>query len=288
MKVLVTGATGFTGSRLVPRLLDSGAEVRCLVRPSSDTAGLPPRVRIIRGDLCDVPSLEKAMAGMDVLANLASLGFGHAPGIVGAAERAGVQRAIFIGTTAIFTRLNAASKAVRLAAEESIRNSRLNYTVLRPTMIYGNAHDRNMCRLIQLIHRWRVVPIFGNGSSLQQPVYVDDVADAVIRCLGSRASIRHCYNLSGGTALCFNDVIDTIGSLLKLRVFKLHFPSAPFVSVLRACERLPWRFPIKSQQVLRLNEDKAFDYSYATKDFGYNPRSFSEGIRMELIDLGLI
>ncbi len=288
MKVLVTGATGFTGSRLVPRLLDQGAEVTCLVRPQSDAARLPSQVRIIRGDLGNTDSLHQAMAGMDVLANIASIGFGHAPAIVKAAERAGVQRAIFISTTSIFTRLNAPSKAVRLAAEKTIQNSSLNYTVLRPTMIYGSSRDRNMCRLIRLIRRWHCVPVFGGGNALQQPVYVDDIANAVIQCLQSKESIKNSYNLSGGTALSFSEVITTIGNLLHRPVLKLPFPTAPFVWILRACEHLPFRLPIKSEQILRLIEDKCFDHSPATMDFGYKPRSFFEGIRMELIDLGLV
>src|SRR5215510_13137213 len=116
MKVFVTGATGFTGSRTVPLLLAQGMELRCLYRPGSDRGALPqPGIEWVRGDVADREGLAPLMEGSDALVNIASLGFGHADSIVGAARDAKIQRAVFISTTAIFTKLNARSKAVRLA-----------------------------------------------------------------------------------------------------------------------------------------------------------------------------
>ena len=133
MKVFVTGATGFTGSVTVPLLLSAGYQVTCLYRASSDRSKLPqPEINWVPGDLNDQTTLSEAMKSHDILVNIASLGFGHADGIVKAAEDAGIKRAIFISTTAIFTRLNASSKSVRLAAEETIMKSSLAYTILRP------------------------------------------------------------------------------------------------------------------------------------------------------------
>src|SRR5688572_32905838 len=101
MKVFVTGATGFTGSRLVPLLLKEGHQVRCLYRASSDRSSLPqPEIEWVIGDLSDSQSLSKAMQGTDIFVNIASLGFGHADSIINAAKNAGIKRAIFISTTA--------------------------------------------------------------------------------------------------------------------------------------------------------------------------------------------
>src|SRR5690242_1842740 len=141
MKVFVTGATGFTGSQVLPLLLKNGYEVRCLYRPTSDRSSLlraQPEIEWALGDISDPGALSTSMRGTDVLINIASLGFGHADSILRAAQGAGIRRAIFISTTAIFTKLNARSKAVRLAAERAIESSGLKYTILRPTMIYGN------------------------------------------------------------------------------------------------------------------------------------------------------
>lgn len=282
MKVLVTGATGFTGSRVVPLLLDSGHEVRCFVRETSDRSQLGTLpVEWVTGDLSDNEALTSALRGVDALVNIASLGFGHAESILRSAKEAGVRRGIFISTTAIFTQLNAGSKSARLAAEEAIQASGLDYTILRPTMIYGSPRDRNMWRLIRLLRFSPIIPIFGDGESLQQPVFVDDVAQAVLLALGTDVTIGKSYNIAGKDPLTYNQVIDTVASALGKRVWKLHLPYMPIVRLLQFTERIRIRLPIKAEQVLRLNENKAFSYEEAQRDFGFYPRSFAEGIELE-------
>ncbi len=286
MKVLVTGGTGFTGSRVVPLLFQNGFEVRCLTRPSSDRAPLSTlTVEWVTGDLSDAESLTSAMHGVDALVNIASLGFGHADTILGSMKEAGVKRGIFVSTTAIFTQLNAGSKSIRLAAEEAIHTSGLDYTILRPTMIYGSNRDRNMWRLIRLLRITPAMPIFGDGESLQQPIFVDDVAQAVLLALKTNDTIGRSYNIAGKEPLTYNQVIDTVAAALGKRVWKLHLPYMPIVRLLQFTERIGLRLPIKAEQVLRLNEDKSFSYEEAKRDFGYRPRSFEEGIRSEISKL---
>ena len=287
MKVFVTGATGFTGSRVVPLLLKNGYEVRCLYRASSDRSLLSdPKIEWALGDISDSQSLSTVMQGADALVNIASLGFGHADSIISAAKTAGIQRAIFISTTAIFTQLNVLSKKVRVAAELAIETSGLKYTILRPTMIYGSSRDRNMWRLIRFMRYSPIAPIFGDGKYLQQPIYVDDVAQAVVSCLSNEGTIGKSYNIAGKHALTYNDVIDTIARKMNKRVWKIHVPSKPVVSLLRFFKRIPIPFPIKAEQVLRLNENKDFSYADAQKDFGFSPLSFGEGIVLELSTVG--
>jgi len=289
MKVLVTGATGFTGSYVVAALVEMGLEVRCFVREKSDITPIAShRIEISRGDLADRASLNKAMLGVDALVNVASLGFGHAPVIVDAALSAGVARAIFFSTTAVFTSIRTSSKVCRLAAEEKIKASGLRYTIFRPTMIYGAAKDRNMCRLIRYLKRYPVIPIIGTGTNLQQPVYVQDLADAVVGAICSDRTCNEGYNLPGAAAISFNEVVDIICRLLKRHVRKIYLPQRPFVAGLSLIERVSSSLPIKSEQIRRLNEDKAFDYSRASAHFGYSPRSFSEGIQAEIADMRLI
>src|SRR5690242_9817157 len=118
MKVFITGGTGFTGSHVIPLLLKNGYGVRSLYRPASDRSCLPqPEIEWTVGDVVDPQALSASMQGTDALVNIVSLGFGHADSILQAAKDAGIQRAIFVSTTAIFTQLNPRSKKVRLAAE---------------------------------------------------------------------------------------------------------------------------------------------------------------------------
>ena len=130
-----------------------------------------------------------------------------------------------------------------------------------------------------------IVPIFGDGKYLQQPIYVDDVAQALVSCLSSDNTIGKSYNISGKQALTYNEVIDTIARQMNKRVWKIHVPSKPVVSLLRFFKRARIPFPIKAEQVLRLapHENKDFSYAEAQKDFGFSPLSFEEGIGLELV-----
>ena len=154
MRLMVTGGTGFTGSRVVREACAAGHQVRCLVRPGS-ASRLPTglRLSVREADLADAPAVERALSGCDALVNVASIGFGHGPGIVAAVERAGVERAVFFSTTAIFTSLPAPSRVTRVLAEDAIRASGLAYTILRPTMIYGAPGDRNVERMLDFLDR---------------------------------------------------------------------------------------------------------------------------------------
>jgi len=280
MKVLVTGATGFTGSYTVPVLLQQGMAVRCFVRKTSDISHLSyNRVKVAYGDLNEPGTLKQALVGMDALVNIASIGFGHAPAIVTAAVETGIRRAVFISTTAIFTRLNADSKRIRLAAEEMIAKSGLAYTILRPTMIYGSPRDRNISRLIRYVERYPLIPVFGDGRHLQQPIHVEDLAWAIAGALQSNKTLSKAYNIAGSSPLTFNELIDTTSRQLGKRIRRLHLPAGVIIRCLQFVERRGFRLPVSSEQVQRLNEDKNFDYSEATADFGFKSRTFSEGVR---------
>ena len=287
-RVLVTGGTGFTGSRVVPILLEKGYRVKCLIRPNSDRKRIEAYdVEWTKGDLGDLTSLKKAMKGIDALVNIASIGFGHAPLIVDAAVESGVDRTVFISTTALFTTLNAPSKKIRLLAEETIRKSPLAHTILRPTMIYGSPEDRNMFRLIRFLKKYPLIPILGNGKSLQQPVYVKNVASAAANVLNNEKTIGKAYNIPGAEALSMNQVIDIICEQLGKRIMKIHLPVRPFVKGFQIVEKRGFSLPIKSEQILRLNEDKAFSWDAAAIDFGYSPIDFKEGIKKEIRAIGL-
>jgi nucleoside-diphosphate-sugar epimerase len=287
MNLLVIGATGFTGFYVVQRLANSGHRIRCLVRTAAKRSRVPDSCETISGNLDDVASVDRAMMGMDVLVNIASLGFGHGPVLVERAQAADIRRAVFISTTSVFTQLNAPSKAIRMAAEAAIEASRLDYVILRPTMIYGTVEDRNICRMIRFLSRYSVLPTVGPGTCLQQPVHVGDLADAICAAALGNAGSRSAFNVSGAAPLTFNEMVDTVSALLGKRTFKLRLPIRPTVILLRFFERLGLRFPIKAEQVLRLNEHKAFDHSDAVRTFRFHPRTFQDGVAEEVHSMGL-
>lgn len=279
--ILVTGATGFLGEYVIARLLAGADRVVVFARPTSHVAPLAARgVEVRSGDLGDQAALRRALAGVDVLVNLASLGFGHAPTIVAAAANAGLQHAVFVSTTSIYSSLPSGSKPTRIAAEQAIRNSGLSYTLLRPTMIYGSPRDRNIWRLIKYLSRWPVVPLVGDGSALQQPVFVDDVAQAVVAVLHSEAARGSEYNLAGGTRLSFAQLLREVCRQLGRRAAMIRIPSNVAVAAARALRQLG--LGISAEQVLRLQEDKVFDCSAAQRDLCYTARAFEVGLAQEL------
>jgi len=285
--VAVAGATGFTGRRVAARLAASGQSLRCLVRAASDRSALPAAAEPVTGDLGEAAALGEWMRGCDSLVYVASMGFGHVPGVVAAAEAAGVRRAVFVSTTGIFTRLPAPSKAVRVAAEESVRASRLAWTILRPTMIYGAPGDRNMERLLRQVARRRIVFVPGDGRSLIQPVHVDDLAAGIVAASASAAAERREYNVSGRASLSLDATIAAAATALGKRRTIVHLPLPPVAATLRVFEFLRLPIPLKSEQVLRLAEDKAFAHDDASRDFGFAPRAFEEGIAEEARAMGL-
>lgn len=281
MKTLVTGASGFTGEHVVRKLLQGSDEVVAFVRSSSQVDWLRELgVAICFGDLGDQASLLDAFQGVEVLINVASLGSGHVANVIAAAEAERVRRAVFVSTSAVETTMRVSSKSVRLKSERLIKASKLRYTIVRPTMIYGTPRDRNIWRLINYLRRWPIAPVVGTGLSLQQPVYVEDVAQAIVQARIIDQAVGLTYNLAGASPLSFVDMIDTVCGQLGRRVMRLHIPLSPALYVSRILHPFGW--PVSSEQLHRLNEDKVFDISPARADLCYTPLSFSEGLTREL------
>ncbi|MBI3761722.1 MAG: 3-beta hydroxysteroid dehydrogenase, partial [Chloroflexi bacterium] len=154
--------------------------------------------------------------------------------------------------------------------------------LLRPTMIYGTPRDRNIWRLIQFLRRSPAMPIVGSGRHLQQPVYVADVAEAVARVLEVDATIGQAYDLPGAEPLTFVEVIDTLSRLLGRRIHKVFIPPWLGLAAARLSRSLPLGPRISPEQILRLEEDKAYDFDPARDDFGYRPLSFFDGALREM------
>lgn len=284
IRVHVTGGSGFLGGFVIPLLLESGHTVSALARSPEAAQRLRALgAEPIDGDLESPASVRAAFAasGSSVLVNIASLGFGHAPTIVEAATGAGLRRAVFVSTTGIFTKLNAPSKTVRIAAEKSIRDSSLDWTIVRPTMIYGTPGDRNMWRLLRLIRRSPVMPMPGGGQNLQQPVHVADLASAVVATVGADIAIGKAYDVGGPDALSFREIVAQAGAAVGRTPRPIPVPARSLVRLLTLIERTGRSLPIKAEQIERLVEDKAFDITDAAADLGFAPRSFAEGIRSE-------
>jgi uncharacterized protein YbjT (DUF2867 family) len=301
MRLLVTGGSGFLGGFVLDAAARRGHDCVALARSARAAQRVTALGAVpLEGDLDDAAALTGAFAGArcDALVNLASLGFGHAPAIVAAAAGAGLGRAVFVSTTAVTTGLPAPSKAVRLAAEATIRSSGLAWTILRPTMIYGAPGDRNLSRLLQLLAKAGrclspgrlplFVPTPGGGARLQQPVHVADLADALVTAVERPGTAGHCYDIAGPEPLTFAQLLRASAAAVGARPRLVPVPLAPVIALTRCYERLSSRPRIRAEQWQRLAEDKEFPIDAARRDLDFAPRPFTDGIRAEAAALGLL
>ena len=123
---IVTGANGFTGRYVCMELIRKNMPFIVLLRPNTDPTWFKRySIKYRFADINNLQELVPAMKSCDTLINVASIGFGAAPILIKACHEVGIQRAIFVSTTAIFTKLNSSSKSIRLDAENKIIQSRL-------------------------------------------------------------------------------------------------------------------------------------------------------------------
>lgn len=100
--------------------------------------------------------------------------------------------------------------------------------------------------------------------------------------LGSNQTIRKSYNLSGKAPITYNEIVDLVASKLGKRITKLHFPVNASLFLVKLISKIPGFPRFTTEQVMRLNEDKAFSHQAAIDEFGFNPLSFEEGITREI------
>ena len=289
MRLLVTGGSGFLGGYVLREAARRGHETVALARSAAAARAVADRgAQPVTGDLDAADNLAEifAAARCAALVNLASLGFGHGPAIVAATQQAGIRRAIFVSSTAVTTSLAAPSKRVRLAAEQRIGEAGLDWTIRRPTMIYGAQGDRNLSRLLALLSRARMLPVPG-GRHLQQPVHVADVAGAVLAAAERAGAAGSCYDVAGPEPLTFAELLRISARAVASRTRFIPVPVMPLVAAARGYERLSRRPKIRAEQLLRLAEDKAFAIRDAERDLDYAPRPFAAGIRAEAEAMGL-
>ena len=278
------------GGALVGLLLEEGHEVRCLVRAESLRAARldPQRIELVRGDAGDVRALSEALSGADAFLHVA--GIEYAPQVVEAAQRTEVGRLVVVGSTSAHSAYEFRSSP-KLRMEELVRGSGLEYTIVRPSMIYGSELDKNMHRLLRFLDRSPVFPVFGSGENLWQPVYHEDCARGLYEALVRPAARGQSYDLPGAEPLTYLELVRTAAGALGRKPRIVRLPLEPVRLALAAAERLPLPLPIRSEQVLRLKEDKAYTYDKAKSELGYAPRSFREGIELEvarLRELGMV
>lgn len=237
--LLLTGSTGLVGSALLRRLLDEGQPVRCLVRDPRRLGPLRVRVQIALGDLSDTRSSRNAMRGIETVVHLATVTRDQPHGsieeltamatwrMVAAAERAGVERFVFLSSLGASTHHPARVMRAKAVAERAVREAPLRSIVLAPSFVYAPG-DRWLTE-IERLSRLPVIPLPGSAVARCQPIWTEDVADCLLAALHQRATKgadTRRYELAGPDTLTYESVIHAmLRSIGRERpVVGLHVP----------------------------------------------------------------
>ena len=202
--------------------------------------------------------------------------------IVTATRQAGATR--FVHMSALGTRPNAVSRyhQTKWVAEDIVRQSGLDFTIFRPSLIYG-PQDQFINLFARMIRFSPVVLLMGSPRARFQPVPVEVVATAFVRSLGQPKSIGQTYDLCGPDALTLSEIVDQLMDVLQRRRLKIRVPlglarcQAAFLEFVfrRLLRKAP---PLTGDQLIMLQEDNVGDPQPANRLFGLKPLAFRDGI----------
>ncbi|MET0615944.1 MAG: NAD(P)H-binding protein [Thermoleophilaceae bacterium] len=254
--ILLTGATGTVGSALLRRLTADGRQVRALVRDQRRLGDQRVRVQIALGDLVDPPSFRNALRGVHTVVHLAASIRDQPRGsieelnamatlrLVRAAERAGVKRFVFFSAMNAHHHSRTRFFRAKALAEEAVEESSISSLIFRPSIIYTPGDP--WLTLLDRLSRLPAVPVSGSGRALYQPVWADDVADAVMAALSNGANSS--YELAGPEVLSYNEIVRAVLRAEHRRRRLLHVP----LPVVRASLRV---LPIATWEEVELLEE---------------------------------
>jgi nucleoside-diphosphate-sugar epimerase len=315
LRVLVTGATGFTGGHLVRGLTARGDDVQVLARPSSNGDGLTG-VRRFDGDLRDPAAVERAVAGVDVVYHIAAIyrqaglrteeyravNAAAVRTVIEAAASAGARRVVHCSTVGVHgdvqdppadenaplkpgdvyqqTKLEGEHVARQAAADTGVE-----VVIARPTGIYGPG-DRRLLKLFRGVARRRFA-ILGSGDILYHLTYIDDLIEGFRLCGTVTAAAGRTYILAGPEVTTLKDLVRIVADEAGVAPPRIHLPVWPFWIAGALCEAACKPFgiepPLYRRRVDFFTKSRAFDISRARAELGYAPQvSLREGIRRTL------
>lgn len=312
-RVLVTGATGFTGSNLCRRLVAEGASVVAFVRPTSRTADLEAlgvECRVV--DIGDPAAVAAAFDGFsDVYHVAAAYRTEHADrrefqrvnveatrNLLDAALGRGIRRFVHCSTVGVQGHIEEppASEEYRFEPGDHYQQTKMEgellartyfargipVSVVRPVGIYGPG-DRRFLKLFRAVARRRFVMI-GSGRTLYHLTYVDDVIEGMLLAGRRDEALGEVFTIAGSRYTTLRELVDMIAAVLGKPRPRLRVPYAPVLAAAVACEKICSRIgvdpPLYPRRVEFFVKDRAFDITKARRLLGYEPRvGLEEGLR---------
>jgi len=291
--ILVTGGTGLVGKHLVPALKEKGYAVRCLVRaPQKAEEILPGGVELVRGDINDPKAAQKACAGVDKVIHLVAVIREHGENtfehinvegtlnMVIAAGQAGVKH--FIHMSALGACDNPRYKYVysKWRGEEAVRQSGLAWTILRPSVIYGrgfNFFDR-MVQSLKMFPR-PFVPVPGKGTTLFQPIAVEDVVRCLLRICENPSMVGRVIEIGGPEHLSYAQMLDRLLEQLGEKRYKLYIPIPLMRLVVPLMNSVLRDPPVSSVELKQMAIDNITEPDAVERNFGFKPRALHNGLK---------
>ena len=233
--LLLTGATGSIGSRLLPLLLERGEDVRCLVREPRRLGERRIDVQIALGDLGEMSDpylLRQALRGVDTVVHLAATIRDQPPHrieelnglatvrLLRAAERSGVRRFVFFSALNTSAAQRTRFFRAKWLAERAVASSPLQTTVFAPSIVYD--HSDPWITLLKRFSFLPVMPVSGEGRARFQPIWADDVARCVVGALGRESRDR--YELAGPETMTYDEMSDLVSRLAGRPRPLVHLP----------------------------------------------------------------
>ncbi|MBR1268875.1 epimerase [Bradyrhizobium sp. AUGA SZCCT0222] len=273
-KSLVIGATGLVGGYIVERLVRSGQRPLALSRAPQDGTGID----WFLGDL-EKPEAFKFPPFTTLFCTASAVLLSSAlPYLLNPS----LKRIVVFTSTSVLTKIDseiASERATLTRLAEAERNiesicseAGIEWTILRPTLIYAEGRDRNITPLSRLIRKFGFMPLVGGAQGLRQPVHAEDLAIGAVSAAFSQAAANKIYSLPGGETLTYREMIGRIFDGMKLPRRTLSIPPVLWRAGFVVAKPL---FPSANAAMgIRMMKDMAFDSTPAVRDFGWKPRNF--------------
>jgi len=291
-RVFVTGGTGFVGSHVVPSLIEAGHSVVALVRTANAASALRQRVGVAEaglttriGDVTDPATLASGLEGCQAVVHLVALArdwnngkdlervnTGGTANLLAAATAAGVKRFIQLGALGVEERADLHYANSKALAERAVRESSLDWTILKPSLIWGERDGffNIVAALVKIPAP--VVPVPGNGKSRFQPIWIGDVARAIVQVLGDPSTVRRSYELGGPRYWTYKEITQEVARALGKRRAVVPMP-VPLISLVAgASELIRLPFPVATDQLRQLALDNIGAIDAVEREFDFTPR----------------
>lgn len=279
--VLVTGATGQIGICVIRRLIASGAAVLALNR-QEEIPYSHPHLRWLKKDLTDT-RLDLDGYCVDAVVHCAPLW--HLPPVMEMLEKSEAKRIIAFSSTSIFSKLLSANEfekdfVLKLQNAENLLAEKcsafnINYTVFRPTQVYGVGLDNGITTVAKIIRKFGCIFVYPPAFGRRQPVHADDLANAVVQAMSNEKTYGKSYNLSGGEIIPYREMLGRIFSLLGFKQRIINNTALPFM--LDLWGKITGKKYINGEIARRMNDDMVFFHDDAKHDFGFKSRKFLAG-----------